>query len=168
MNNVLFGDDTFGYYETICGGAGATPNAKGADAVHTHMTNTRLTDPEVLERRYPVRLQEFAIRRGSGGNGLHAGGDGVVRRIEFLGELDVSILSQRRGAYPPSGLAGGECGKIGRNTLIRADGNVENLAAQAFFAAKPGDMLIIETPGGGGWGTAPATPQSQDVGRRIT
>ena len=93
MNNLLFGDDTFGYYETICGGAGATANADGADAVHTHMTNTRLTDPEVLERRYPVRIHEFCIRRGSGGAGQHRGGDGVIRRIEFLRPLEVSILS---------------------------------------------------------------------------
>src|SRR5262249_9183778 len=94
MNNVLFGDARFGYYETICGGAGATPQADGADAVHTHMTNTRLTDPEVLERRYPVRVRSFAIRRGSGGKGRLRGGDGVVRTLEFLKPLEVSILSQ--------------------------------------------------------------------------
>ncbi|MBI2825599.1 MAG: hydantoinase B/oxoprolinase family protein [Planctomycetia bacterium] len=113
MNNLLFGDSTFGYYETICGGAGATAVADGADAVHTHMTNTRLTDPEVLEQRYPVRLLEFAIRRGSGGAGARRGGDGVVRRIEFLRPLDVSILSQRRGPYAPYGMAGGEPGALG-------------------------------------------------------
>ncbi|HEY4311920.1 MAG TPA: hydantoinase B/oxoprolinase family protein [Pirellulales bacterium] len=152
MNNVLFGDSTFGYYETICGGAGATPEADGADAVHTHMTNTRLTDPEVLEQRYPVRLQEFSIRRGSGGAGQHRGGDGIVRRIEFLRRLEVSILSQRRGPYPPYGLAGGAPGQLGRNTLRRADGTHDELAAQVQFTAKPGDVLSIETPGGGGWG----------------
>ena len=107
MNNLLFGDGTFGYYETICGGAGATSDSDGADAVHTHMTNTRLTDPEVLERRYPVRVRSFTIRRGSGGAGARRGGDGVVRRLEFLQPLEVSILSQRRGPYAPYGLAGG-------------------------------------------------------------
>jgi 5-oxoprolinase (ATP-hydrolysing) len=152
MNNLLFGDSTFGYYETICGGAGATPRAAGADAVHTHMTNTRLTDPEVLEQRYPVRLHEFSIRRGSGGIGSHRGGDGVVRRIEFLRSLDVSILSQRRGPYPPYGLAGGQPGALGRNTLLRADGEVEVLAGQVQFVAGAGDVLTIETPGGGAVG----------------
>lgn len=152
MNNLIFGDDTFGYYETICGGAGATPQAGGADAVHTHMTNTRLTDPEILERRYPVRLAEFSIRRGSGGAGLHRGGDGVVRRIEFLRPLAVSILSQRRGPAPPFGLAGGMPGALGRNMLRHADGRQEQLGSLAHFTAQAGDELTIETPGGGGWG----------------
>ena len=152
MNNLLFGDATFGYYETICGGAGATPTGDGADAVHTHMTNTRLTDPEVIERRYPVRVEEFLIRRGSGGAGRHRGGDGAVRRLRFLEELDVSILSQRRGPYAPFGLAGGSPGALGVNTLNRADGSVERLAGQAQFVARPGDVLVIETPGGGGYG----------------
>ncbi|MCG8584566.1 MAG: hydantoinase B/oxoprolinase family protein, partial [Pirellulales bacterium] len=136
----------------ICGGSGATRDAGGADAVHTHMTNTRLTDPEVLERRYPVRLQEFAIRRGSGGVGKHRGGDGVIRKVEFLRPLDVSILSQRRGDYAPYGLAGGNSGAVGRNTLVRADGQIEHLAGQTFIQANTGDALIIETPGGGGFG----------------
>jgi 5-oxoprolinase (ATP-hydrolysing) len=152
MNNLLFGDATFGYYETICGGSGATPEAEGADAVHTHMTNTRLTDPEVLERRYPVRLRSFAIRRGSGGNGRQRGGDGVVRKIEFLKPLEVSILSQRRGPYPPYGLAGGKPGALGRNLLHRADGTREQLPGAAQFRARAGDVLVIETPGGGGYG----------------
>ncbi|RIK81482.1 MAG: hydantoinase [Planctomycetota bacterium] len=151
MNNLLFGDKTFGYYETICGGSGATANADGADAVHTHMTNTRLTDPEVLERRYPVRLVEFAIRRGSGGAGKHRGGDGVVRRIEFLRPLDLSILSQRRGPYAPYGQNGGQPGKLGRNTLVRRDGTIEVLPALAARQVEAGDTLVIETPGGGGW-----------------
>ncbi len=162
MNNLLFGDATFGYYETICGGAGATPWADGADAVHTHMTNTRLTDPEVLERRYPVRLLEFSIRRGSGGLGTYHGGDGVVRRIEFLRPLEVSILSQRRGPHPPYGLAGGLPGGLGRNSLTRLNGQSELLAGRAHFSVEPGDVLTIETPGGGGWGT-PLNSESRSV-----
>jgi 5-oxoprolinase (ATP-hydrolysing) len=152
MNNLLFGDSQFGYYETVCGGAGATANADGADAVHTHMTNTRLTDPEVLERRYPVRLHEFAIRRGSGGAGRHHGGSGVVRRLEFLRPLEVSILSQRRETYPPYGLAGGSPGALGRNTLTRSSGQIEHLPGLAHIHVQPGHILTIETPGGGGWG----------------
>jgi 5-oxoprolinase (ATP-hydrolysing) len=152
MNNTLFGDATFGYYETICGGAGATAAADGADAVHTHMTNTRLTDPEVIERRYPVRVLEFSIRRGSGGAGRHRGGDGVVRRIEFLRNLEVSLLHTRRGPYPPYGLAGGAPGAIGRNSLKRTDGAISDLSGQAQFVAQTGDVLTIETPGGGGYG----------------
>ncbi len=152
MNNLLFGDETFGYYETICGGCGATPTAAGADAVHSHMTNTRLTDPEVLERRYPVRVREFSIRPGSGGAGQHRGGDGVVRRIEFLKDLEVSVVSQRRGNYAPYGLHGGGSGTTGRNLLLRADGSVETLPGLVQFRAKRGDQLLIETPGGGGWG----------------
>jgi len=116
------------------------------------MTNTRLTDPEILEQRYPVRVLEFSIRRGSGGRGNRRGGDGTVRRIEFLRRLDVSILSQRRGPYPPFGLAGGQSGALGRNTLIRADGTVETLAGCAQLVARPGDVLVLETPGGGGYG----------------
>ncbi|HZZ73564.1 MAG TPA: hydantoinase B/oxoprolinase family protein [Pirellulales bacterium] len=155
MNNLLFGDDTFGYYETIGGGAGATPHQAGADAVQTHMTNTRLTDPEVLERRYPVRLREFAIRRGSGGKGRWRGGDGIRREIEFLCPLEVSILSQRRGPFAPYGLAGGESGQLGRNTLRRATGEVECLPHQVQIHVQPNDRLLIETPGGGGWGPPP-------------
>ncbi|MGE0606772.1 MAG: hydantoinase B/oxoprolinase family protein [Pirellulales bacterium] len=152
MNNLLFGDRSFGYYETICGGSGATASAIGADAVHTHMTNTRLTDPEVIERRYPVRLREFSIRRGSGGAGQFRGGDGILRRIEFLRELQVSLLTQRRGPYAPYGVAGAHPGALGRNTLTRADGTSETLPNAAQFTAKPGDVLTLETPGGGGWG----------------
>jgi 5-oxoprolinase (ATP-hydrolysing) len=152
MNNLTFGDGTFGYYETICGGSGATGDSDGADAVHTHMTNTRLTDPEVLERRCPVRLVEFSIRRGSGGRGSHRGGDGVVRRIEFRKPLDVAILAQRRTEYPPYGLAGGQPGALGRNTLQHVDGRIEQLPGAVQFRAEPGDVLTIETPGGGGFG----------------
>jgi len=154
MNNVLFGDDKFGYYETICGGSGATHAADGADAVHTHMTNTRLTDPEVLEQRYPVRLREFSIRRGSGGHGAHRGGDGITRVIEFLRPLALSILTQRRGPYAPYGMAGGEPGALGRNSIERADGAREALPNQAQMNVMAGEALVIETPGGGGWGKA--------------
>jgi 5-oxoprolinase (ATP-hydrolysing) len=152
MNNLLFGDETFGYYETICGGSGATPTNEGADAVHTHMTNTRLTDPEIIERRYPVRVREFAIRRGSGGQGQHRGGDGVIRRLEFLRPLEVSILSERRGPFPPYGLSGGQPGALGRNTLLRPDGTTIDLGAKAQLTVHASDILIIETPGGGAWG----------------
>jgi 5-oxoprolinase (ATP-hydrolysing) len=158
MNNLLFGDASFGYYETIGGGAGATARAPGASAVHTHMTNTRLTDPEVFESRYPVRLHEFAIRRGSGGAGHHAGGDGIVRRIEFLRPLEVSLLTQRRGPYAPYGVAGGRPGALGRNTLRRADGTVEPLPGICQFTVAAGDQLTLETPGGGGYGPPPSDP----------
>jgi 5-oxoprolinase (ATP-hydrolysing) len=155
MNNLTFGDGTFGYYETICGGSGATPAADGADAVHTHMTNTRLTDAEVIERRYPVRVHEFSIRRGSGGAGRHRGGDGIVRRIEFLNPLTVSLLTQRRGEFTPFGLNGGSDGAIGHNILQRAGSNeTEHLAGRARVDINAGDILTIETPGGGGWGDA--------------
>ena len=146
MNNLLFGDATFGYYETICGGSGATADADGADAVHTHMTNTRLTDPEVLERRYPVRLREFSIRRGSGGRGKHRGGDGIVRRIEFLRPLTVSILSQRRGPYPPYGMHGGQPGALGRNVLHRADGRVEELPGRRNSRPSPATCSRSKRP----------------------
>jgi len=159
MNNLVFGDASFGYYETICGGAGATRDADGADAVHTHMTNTRLTDPEVLEMRYPVRVSEFSIRRDSGGAGFRRGGDGVVRRLEFLRALVVSLLSQRRGRYAPYGLDGGRPGALGRNTLLRNDGTSEVLEGSTQVRVRPGDVLTIETPGGGGFG--PATSKDE-------
>lgn len=154
MNNLTFGDGTFGYYETICGGSGATAEANGADAVHTHMTNTRLTDPEVIERRYPVRIHEFSIRRGSGGRGQHRGGDGIVRRIEFLKPLRVSILSERRGPYAPFGLAGGEPGALGENSLQKsANNDIVDLGGKVSMDVSIGDILTLRTPGGGGWGS---------------
>ncbi|HTN03573.1 MAG TPA: hydantoinase B/oxoprolinase family protein, partial [Planctomycetaceae bacterium] len=131
---------------------GATPEADGASAVHTHMTNTRLTDPEVIERRYPVRIREFSIRTGSGGAGRHPGGDGIVRRIEFLRPLRVSLLTERRGPYAPFGLAGGEPGQLGRNTLETAGGDRQDLGGKASFDVQAGDELTIETPGGGAFG----------------
>ncbi len=153
MNNLTFGDETFGYYETICGGSGATPDEDGTDGVHTHMTNTRLTDVEVIERRYPVRVHEFSIRRGSGGSGKHRGGDGIIRKLEFLRPLKVSMLSERRGPYPPFGLGDGRPGEFGRNLLQRAGEHpAEDLGGKFAIDVGPGDMLIIETPGGGGYG----------------
>jgi 5-oxoprolinase (ATP-hydrolysing) len=152
MNNVVLGDNTFGYYETICGGNGATADGPGASAVQVHMTNTRLTDPEIFERRYPVRVQEFSIRRGSGGNGRHRGGDGIVRRLEFLRPLKLSLLTQRRGPHPPYGMAGGAAGALGANRLIRPDGSEIQLGGIAQLEVAEGDILVIETPGGGGFG----------------
>ena len=157
MNNLTFGDARYQYYETICGGAGAGPTWDGCSAVHTHMTNSRLTDPEVLEWRYPVRVDEFAVRRGSGGSGAHRGGDGAVRRLRFLEALTAAIVSSSR-RVPPYGLAGGLPGALGRNAIERADGTVEELPGVAQAAMKPGDVLIVETPGGGGYGPPAAEP----------
>ena len=151
MNNVVFGDATQSYYETVCGGSGAGPTWRGADAVHTHMTNTRITDPEVLELRYPVRLERFAIRRGSGGAGRFGGGDGAVRQLTFLAPLELSMLAQHR-REGPYGLAGGRPGAPGRHVLYRADGTVEELPGSVQRRVGPGDSLVLETPGGGGWG----------------
>ena len=153
MNNFTFGNDTHQYYETIAGGSGAGPDHDGTDAVQTHMTNSRLTDPEILETRLPVRLDEFAIRRGSGGEGAHRGGDGIVRRVTFLEPMRANILANRR-RVPPSGLAGGGDAAAGRNWVERADGSVEMLSATASADVQPGDAFIIETPGGGGFGKA--------------
>jgi 5-oxoprolinase (ATP-hydrolysing) len=151
MNNVAFGDATFGYYETIGGGAGAGPGFDGASGVHTHMTNTRITDPEILETRHPVRLVAFALRRGSGGAGRFRGGDGLVRRYRFLAPVTASLLTERR-TNAPYGLAGGSPGSRGRNAVVRRDSSVEELPSRAIVALAPGDELVIETPGGGGYG----------------
>ncbi len=151
MNNVLFGNESFGYYETIAGGSGATADGPGADAVQIHMTNTRATDPEILERRHPVRLWEFSIRHQSGGKGKHHGGDGVVRRLEFLEPLQVSLITGRRGEHPPYGAQGGAPGAIGENILRRANGEVLTLAGICEIDVEAGDELTIKTPGGGGF-----------------
>lgn len=151
MNNVIFGDGTFGHYETLCGGAGAGPEGPGGSAVHTHMTNTAITDPEILEHRFPVRLREFSIRRGSGGAGLHAGGDGAVRVYEFLRPLTLSILTEHRQSGP-FGMHGGAAASPGRQTLMRADGSREILPSSVSLPVNAGDVLRMETPGGGGWG----------------
>ena len=154
MNNFLFGNDSFGYYETIGGGSGATSSANGEDAVHTHMTNTRLTDVEILEKKYPVRLIEFAVRTGSGGNGLHRGGCGLVRQVQALTPLNVSLVTSRRGPYLPAGLAGGDAGASGENWLIRKDGTRERLGSSVQFTIEAGDSIRLLTPGGGGYGRA--------------
>ncbi len=151
MNNFLFGDATRQYYETICGGTGAGPGFDGTSAVQTHMTNTRMTDPEVLELRYPVRLEAFAIRRGSGGAGRWQGGNGAVRRIRFLAPMTAVIVASRR-AVAPFGLAGGSAGAAGRQWVERGDGRVETLGATDSAEMAPSDEFVIETPGGGGYG----------------
>lgn len=151
MNNFTFGNADFQYYETICGGAGAGPGFSGADAVHTHMTNSRITDPEILETKFPVLLEEFSIRKGSGGDGKYMGGNGVVRKLKFLEEMNAAILSSHR-KLPPFGLKGGMPGKCGKNTLIRRDGSVIEIEGQAEVELKSGDVFVIETPGGGGYG----------------
>ena len=151
MNNFTFGNEQLQYYETICGGAGAGPDFTGASAIHTHMTNSRLTDPEILELRYPVLLQRFLIRRGSGGAGQRRGGDGVIREIEFREPMQAGILSTRRRTLP-FGLAGGEAGDPGVNRVRRANGQVEVREGCDMVRMSPGDAFIIETPGGGGYG----------------
>jgi 5-oxoprolinase (ATP-hydrolysing) len=151
MNNTLFGNERFGYYETIAGGAGAGAGYAGANALHTHMTNTAITDPEIVEQRYPVRLRQFSIRRGSGGTGRWHGGDGVVREFEFLEPLTISLLTQHR-ASGPFGVNGGVAGLPGKQTLERASGAVEILESSASLHVEAGDRLIVETPGGGGFG----------------
>ncbi|MEG3976443.1 hydantoinase B/oxoprolinase family protein [Microcoleus sp. herbarium8] len=151
MNNFTFGNNRYQYYETICGGSGAGASFDGTDAVQTHMTNSRLTDPEVLEWRFPVLLESFAIRANSGGNGCNRGGNGVVRRVRFLESMTAGILSGRR-VISPCGLHGGEAGKVGRNYVERFDGNVEELGSTASVEMQPGDVFVIETPGGGGYG----------------
>ncbi len=153
MNNFTFGDRAHQYYETIAGGSGAGPGFDGTSAVQTHMTNSRLTDPEVLESRFPVLLEEFSIRRGSGGVGANRGGDGTVRRMRFLQPMTASILSNRH-RVPPFGVQGGEPGATGANRVERADGRVEDLLATARAEMAPGDVFVIETPGGGGYGEA--------------
>jgi 5-oxoprolinase (ATP-hydrolysing) len=152
MNNFTFGNERHQYYETIAGGSGAGPDFDGTSAVHTHMTNSRLTDPEVLELRFPVLLREFRIRAGSGGPGRHRGGDGTVRRLEFRESMTASMLANHR-RVAPFGLRGGLPGALGSNRVIRRDGAVEELPATASVSVAPGDVFVIETPGGGGFGS---------------
>ncbi|BAC74672.1 5-oxoprolinase [Streptomyces avermitilis] len=154
MNNVTFGNEKYQYYETVASGSGAGDGFPGASVVQTHMTNSRLTDPEVLEWRLPVELDEFAVRHGSGGAGRWRGGDGAVRRIRFREPMTVSTLSQHR-RVPPYGMAGGEPGALGANRVERADGTVTELGGSDTADVGPGDVLVVETPGGGGYGPPP-------------
>ncbi len=165
MNNFTFGDGERQYYETICGGAGATARAAGASAVQTHMTNSRLTDPEILERRFAVRVEAFVVRGGSGGAGAQAGGNGVLRRIRFLAPMAAALLSTRRD-HPPQGIRGGLAGRAGRQRLLSADGVVKELPGCFSLKVRPGDAIEIETPGGGGFGLADGDLASETTRNR--
>ena len=151
MNNFTFGNNQYQYYETISGGTGAGASFDGTSAVQSHMTNSRLTDPEVLEWRFPVRVDSFSIRQNSGGQGQHCGGNGVIRRIEFLEQMSAAILSSHR-TTEPFGVNGGQPALVGKNYVERASGNVEKLQATDQVEMSPGDIFVIETPGGGGYG----------------
>jgi 5-oxoprolinase (ATP-hydrolysing) len=151
MNNFTFGNQCYQYYETICGGSGAGADFDGTDAVQTHMTNSRLTDPEVLEWRFPMLLESFEIRANSGGNGCHRGGNGAIRRLRFLEKMTAGILSGRRVIFP-CGLNGAGAGSLGKNYVVRENGTVEALGSTAVVDMDGGDVFVIETPGGGGFG----------------
>ncbi|XP_058262915.1 5-oxoprolinase isoform X1 [Hemibagrus wyckioides] len=151
MNNITFGNEKCGYYETVGGGAGAGPGWNGRSGVHSHMTNTRITDPEILEKRYPVVLEQFSLRAGSGGGGRYDGGDGLIRKLLFRDEVILSVLTERRSTQP-YGLQGGQSGSAGLNLLQRADGRVLNLGAKTSVSLQPGDRFVLHTPGGGGYG----------------
>lgn len=151
MNNLTFGNDKYQYYETICGGSGAGPGFDGCDAVHTHMTNAKLTDPEILEWRFPIQLESFEIRHGSGGSGKYTGGNGTIRKLKFLEPMTAAILSGHR-RIPPYGAAGGQPGQTGRNSVIRASGEVEIMNSTDRTEMQINDVFVIETPGGGGYG----------------
>jgi 5-oxoprolinase (ATP-hydrolysing) len=157
MNNFLFGDESFGYYETLAGGSGAGPHHRGASGRHVHMTNTAITDPEVLEHRFPVRLWKYEIRRNSGGHGQHPGGDGVIREVEFLKPLTVSFLTERR-SKGPSGLNAGKDGAPGQQLRILPDGSEKALPGAVTYQAAASERVRILTPGGGGWGFPPEAP----------
>jgi 5-oxoprolinase (ATP-hydrolysing) len=163
MNNLTFGNERLQYYETIAGGAGAGPGFDGCDTVQTHMTNSRLTDPEILEARFPVLLREFSIRRGSGGAGRHVGGNGSIRRLEFREPLSGALLANHR-RIAPFGLEGGRPGDVGSGYLRRAAGGEEKIGATASFTVEPGDVLTILTPGGGGFGASDATAIGDTAG----
>jgi 5-oxoprolinase (ATP-hydrolysing) len=151
MNNFIWGNDRVQNYETICGGSGASINQDGCSAVHTHMTNSRLTDPEVLEWRFPVRLESFSIRKNSGGKGLKSGGDGVDRRIRFLEPMTVNIITGHR-VVPPYGLAGGNSGALGKNYVIHLDDSITELKTKGQIEVVKDDIFVLKTPGGGGFG----------------
>ena len=151
MNNFVYGNEVYQNYETICGGTGAGDGFNGASAVHSHMTNTRMTDPEVLETRFPVRVDEFSIRHGSGGRGKYVGGDGITRRLTFNEAMTVTTLCSHR-IQPPAGAQGGGPGATGRNQVHRSNGVIETLYGDDQVEMGPGDTFVIETPGGGGYG----------------
>ena len=151
MNNFVYGNDSYQNYETICGGTGAGDGFHGTSAVHSHMTNTRMTDPEVLETRFPVRLDAFSIRTGSGGIGKFNGGDGIVRRLRFLDPTTVTVLSSHR-KIPPHGAMGGGAGATGENSIERANGAIEQLSGNDEADMLPGDVFVLKSPGGGGFG----------------
>ena len=153
MNNFVWGNARLQNYETICGGTGAGPDFDGCSAIQTHMTNTRSTDPEVLEWRFPVRVEEFSIRRGSGGKGRHTGGDGITRKVRFLEEMTVTTLCSHR-RVPPFGVAGGAPGEVGKEWIERADGTVTPHKGNDQNQVHPGDLFVMQTPAGGGYGKA--------------
>jgi 5-oxoprolinase (ATP-hydrolysing) len=150
-NNFTFGDNEHQYYETLCGGTGASANYNGCDAIHSHMTNSRLTDPEVLEQRFPVLLESFCICKGSGGTGKHRGGNGAQRRLQFLQPMTASIISGQR-KTTPFGLEGGKPGQCGDNFIERINGQIEQLSSSDQADMEKGDVFVITTPGGGGFG----------------
>jgi len=151
MNNLLFGNDKFGYYETICGGTGAGLGFNGTDAVHQHMTNTRITDPEIMELRYPVRVEHFRILKDSGGAGKWRGGNGISRKIVFTKPCELTILSQHR-KESPYGSNGGKSGKVGKQWVKTEGGDIVELQGCDSYSIQPGDAVVINTPGGGGYG----------------
>jgi 5-oxoprolinase (ATP-hydrolysing) len=151
MNNFVYGNEKYQNYETICGGTGAGLDHPGTSAVHSHMTNTRMTDPEVVEWRFPVRVESFCIRRGSGGSGRFAGGSGVIREMRFLEPMTATILSSHR-QVEPYGLEGGGPGKCGENSVLRTDGEVVEVLGNDEVEMEAGDIFVIKTPGGGGFG----------------
>ena len=153
MNNFCFGDGSVGYYETICGGSGAGPDWIGTDAIHTHMTNTRITDVEILENRYAIILEEFSIRKNSGGVGKNRGGNGVIRQFHFRKSQDISLLTERR-VNAPYGLAGGAPGQRGKNLLLRTDGKMVGLPPRCQLKLEANEKIRLLTPGGGGYGAA--------------
>jgi 5-oxoprolinase (ATP-hydrolysing) len=151
MNKFVYGNDVHQNYETICGGPGAGDGGPGASAVHSHMTNTRMTDPEVLETRFPVRVDEFSIRSGSGGVGNYNGGDGIVRKLRFLEPMTVTVLSSHR-KVPTQGAAGGGAGVVGDNSVVRQNGHIEQLEGNDEAQLDIDDVFVMKTPGGGGYG----------------
>ncbi|XP_029101963.1 5-oxoprolinase isoform X2 [Scleropages formosus] len=167
MNNVSFGSDRSGYYETVAGGAGAGEGWHGRSGVHSHMTNTRITDPEILEKRYPVILECFSLRPGSGGRGRYRGGDGVVRKLLFRDNVVLSVLTERRSTRP-YGLHGGEAGASGLNLLHKVDGRVLNLGAKTTVSLEPGDVFCLYTPGGGGYGKEDSNEKPPAKRQRVT